>query len=253
MLNLLGIQKQNASQKNITMNIVITGASRGIGFELAKEFASLGANNIVAISRDESKLKELKSACIRENVEAHLYPLVLDVTTLKTSDNILANRIKEHFQEIDIVINNAGYLVNKPFEKIEEQEVTQTISTNFTSVISVTQQLIPMLKEGSHVVNISSMGGVQGSQKFPGLSVYSASKAALAVLTECLAEELKHTGIAFNCLALGAVNTEMLNDAFPDYKAPVSASEMARFIAQFALTGQKMFNGKILPVSTSTP
>lgn len=235
------------------MNIVITGASRGIGYELAKQFASLGAHNIVAISRDETKLRELKSACIRENVEAHLYPLVTDITTLKAADNFLFNKIKEHFQEVDILVNNAGFLINKPFEKIDEHEIAQMVSTNFTSVITVTQQLIPLLKEGSHVVNVSSMGGVQGSQKFPGLSVYSASKAALAVLTECLAEELKHTGIAFNCLALGAVNTEMLNNAFPDYKAPVSASEMAKFIAQFALTGRNMFNGKILPVSISTP
>ncbi len=235
------------------MNIVITGASRGIGFELAKQFAMLGANNIIAIARDEAKLKELKSACIRENIEAHLYPLAFDITNLEANDSVLVNRIKEHFQEVDILINNAGYLVNKPFEKIGAQEISQMVSTNFTGAITLTQIIVPLMKEGAHVVNISSMGGFQGSQKFPGLSVYSATKAALAVLTECLAEELKHTGISFNCLALGAVNTQMLNDAFPEYKAPVSASEMASFIAQFALTGQKMFNGKILPVSISTP
>ncbi len=97
------------------------------------------------------------------------------------------------------------------------------------------------------------MGGVQGSEKFQGLSLYSASKAALAVFTECLAEELKTHNVKANALALGAVQTEMLSHAFPTYKAPLQASEMADYIADFALNGHQYYNGKILPVSLSTP
>jgi NAD(P)-dependent dehydrogenase (short-subunit alcohol dehydrogenase family) len=97
------------------------------------------------------------------------------------------------------------------------------------------------------------MGGVQGSAKFAGLSAYSSSKAALCTLTECLAEELKLENISVNCLALGAVQTEMLSKAFPGYRAPLSASEMAEFIVQFARSGHYYFNGKILPVSSTTP
>ena len=104
-----------------------------------------------------------------------------------------------------------------------------------------------------HVVNIGSMGGVQGSVKFPGLSAYSSSKAALANLTECLAEEYKETPIRFNCLALGSVNTEMLKDAFPGFEGSNEPNEMAKFIKEFALTGYKFYNGKVLPVATSTP
>jgi NAD(P)-dependent dehydrogenase (short-subunit alcohol dehydrogenase family) len=97
------------------------------------------------------------------------------------------------------------------------------------------------------------MGGFQGSVKFKGLSYYSASKAAISCLTECLANEFSESRISVNCLALGAVQTEMLNEAFPGYKAPVEAHEMAEFISEFALSGHKFFNGKILPVAVGTP
>jgi NAD(P)-dependent dehydrogenase (short-subunit alcohol dehydrogenase family) len=97
------------------------------------------------------------------------------------------------------------------------------------------------------------MGGFQGSAKFPGLSFYSASKAALCCLTECLATELKDKSIKMNALALGSVQTEMLDKAFPGYKAPVKAEEIAEFITDFAINGHRYVNGKVLPVSLSTP
>jgi 3-oxoacyl-[acyl-carrier protein] reductase len=97
------------------------------------------------------------------------------------------------------------------------------------------------------------MGGIQGSSKFPGLAAYSSSKGALITLTEMLAEEYKESNISFNALALGAVQTEMLAEAFPGYQASTTAREMARFIADFALNGHQFFNGKVLPVAHSTP
>ncbi len=97
------------------------------------------------------------------------------------------------------------------------------------------------------------MGGVQGSAKFPGLAAYSSSKGALITLTELLAEEFKQTGPSFNVLALGAVQTEMLEEAFPGYKAPLTARQMAQYIIDFSLTGNTFYNGKVLEVSSSTP
>jgi short-subunit dehydrogenase len=235
------------------MNIVITGASKGIGFETAKSLASMGNHNIVAISRDESKLKELKSACIRENIEAHLFPIPYDLASTESFNEYLLTRIKNYIPQVDVLINNAGSLFNKPFTSISDTEIGEMINVNFISPARLIKSILTIMKQGGHVVNISSMGGFQGSTKFSGLSVYSASKAAIANLTECLAEEYKDQGIAFNCLAIGAVNTEMLSQAFPGYKAPLSATDMGKFIANFALTGNKYFNGKILPVSLSTP
>ncbi len=176
-----------------------------------------------------------------------------DITGTQSSFTELKNRIENEFKTVDILINNAGYLVNKPFSEHSREEISTIVGTNFTGPAAVINALLPMLVNGSHVVNISSMGGFQGSMKYPGLSFYSASKGALAVLTECLAAEFSGTGISFNCLCPGAVDTQMFNAAFPGYKAPVSAPDMAAFIADFAEKGNKFFNGKILPVAVSVP
>jgi 3-oxoacyl-[acyl-carrier protein] reductase len=237
------------------MNIVITGASKGIGFELAKIFANDSDNTVIAIARSENKLQNLKNECIKQNLKSKLKFIVFDIENPEQVKNQLKNEIEKHINTIDILINNAGFLVNKPFEETSISEINKTFNINFISHSILIQDLIPLLKAGNskHVVNISSMGGFQGSSKFPGLSFYSSAKAALASLTECLAEEFKNDNIKFNCLALGAVNTEMLKTAFPDYEASLNANEMAKFIADFALKGNKYFNGKIIPISLSTP
>ncbi|MHC1704666.1 MAG: SDR family NAD(P)-dependent oxidoreductase [Tenuifilaceae bacterium] len=235
------------------MNIIITGASRGIGFDTAKRFASTGDNIIIAIARNESKLRDLKNACIRENIQAHLYPIVFDLETSDSIEESLLPKIKQIVNSVDILINNAGLLFNKPFEKLTNSDISRMIQLNLIAPAKLIKSLLPIMNKPSHIINISSMGGFQGSQKFPGLSIYSASKAGIACLTECLAEEYKNSGISINCLALGATDTEMLQEAFPGYQAPIKSSEMADFIVDFALTKHKYFNGKILPVTISTP
>lgn len=144
-------------------------------------------------------------------------------------------------------------MVNKPFSELSLEDFKQSYDVNVFGVFSLTQAVLPFFKKSSHVVNISSMGGVQGSAKFPGLAAYSSSKGALITLTELLAEEFKQTGPSFNVLALGAVQTEMLEEAFPGYKAPLTATQMAQYIIDFSLTGNTFYNGKVLEVSSSTP
>ena len=157
------------------------------------------------------------------------------------------------WKHVDILINNSGYLVNKPFSELSLEDFKQSYDVNVFGVFSLTQAMLPFFKKSSHVVNISSMGGVQGSAKFPGLAAYSSSKGALITLTELLAEEFKQTGPSFNVLALGAVQTQMLEEAFPEYKAPLTAAQMAQYIIDFSLTGNTFYNGKVLEVSSSTP
>lgn len=237
------------------MNIVITGASKGIGFQLAKLFAKDENNTVVAIARSENLLVELKNECLKQNLRSKIKIVVFDIEDPNNVKNRLKNEIIKHIDSVDILINNAGFLINKSFVDMDIKEIQKIYNINFISHSVLIQDLIPFLKESKlgHVVNISSMGGYQGSSKFPGLSFYSSSKAALANLTECLAEEFKNNNIKFNCLALGAVNTEMLRTAFPDFNAPLNADEMANFIYDFAINGSKYFNGKIIPVSISTP
>ncbi len=221
-------------------NIIITGTSRGIGLELVKILAT--KHNVLAISRNIKPVEKIK------NVKA----LALDLTQANYLKKALAY-VENNWEKVDIIIHNAGKLVNKPFKETTTQDFFEVYQVNVFAVAELTRILLPYLKKGSHVLNISSMGGIQGSSKFGGLSAYSSSKGALITLTELLAEEFKEDGIAFNVLALGAVQTEMLNEAFPGYKAPTSANDMASYIADFALFGNKYFNGKILPVASSTP
>jgi short-subunit dehydrogenase len=237
------------------MNIVITGASKGIGFELTKLFAQDEKNTVIGIARNENLLKELRNECIKQNLKTKFKPLVFNLEDLNAVKSNLKEEIKQHISSIDILINNAGFLVNKPFIETKIDDFTKTFTINLFSPSLIIQELIPMIKESNikHVVNISSMGGFQGSSKFPGLSFYSASKAALASLTECLAEEYKGDEIKFNCLALGAVNTDMLKSAFPGYNAPLESNEIAQYIYNFAINNHKFMNGKVIPVSLSTP
>lgn len=237
------------------MNIIITGASRGIGYQLAKIFANNENNTVLAIARSKEQLNELKNECIRQDLRTKLKTIVFDIENPEHVKKELKNKIMQYIDSLDILINNAGYLVNKPFEDFEIEEIQKIFHINTISHAVLIQEMIQLLKKSkaSHVVNISSMGGFQGSSKFPGLSFYSSSKAAIASLTECLAEEYKNENIRFNALALGAVNTEMLKEAFPNVNAPLNANEMAEFIYDFAINGPKYYNGKVLPVSLSTP
>jgi 3-oxoacyl-[acyl-carrier protein] reductase len=232
------------------MLILITGASKGIGFEAAKQLAKNPDTLVIAVSRNIDALTKLVE---KQNTHA-LLPLKADITNPLHLRRIVST-IRTLKLPLDVLINNAGSIVNKPFEKISSKELQSVYATNVFAPFLLTQALLPLFnsKGKPHVVNISSMGGFQGSAKFPGLSAYSSSKGALSGLSECLAEELKGRNIAVNCLALGAVQTEMLQKAFPGYQAPLKPKEMAEFLCHFALTGQRFFNGKIIPVSSATP
>jgi 3-oxoacyl-[acyl-carrier protein] reductase len=230
------------------MFIVITGASKGIGQQIVKQMAVDGENTILAISRNATELSNLKK------ISKNIITLSGDITKTSTRNKI-SGIIKQNGKHVDVLINNAGYLVNKPFEKLNEKEIKAIYEVNVFAPFLLSQALLPYMgnRIRSHIVNIGSMGGVQGASKFAGLSAYSSSKAAVAGLSECLAEELKNKNIACNCLALGAAQTEMLSKAFPGYKAPLTAKQMAAFIVQFSLTAHEFINGKIIPVSISTP
>lgn len=223
-------------------NIIVTGTSRGIGYELALLFANSG-HNVLAISR------KTPQALIE-----HPQVTCLSVDLSKESDLAqVQDFLSQTWKSVDVIVHNAGSLVNKPFTQTTSEDFENVYKVNVFAVANLTRVCLPYMQRGSHVVSISSMGGIQGSMKFAGLSAYSSSKGAVITLSELLAEEYKEQGISFNVLALGAVNTEMLNEAFPGYEAPTSAKEMAEYIFNFALTGNKYHNGKIIQVSSSTP
>jgi NAD(P)-dependent dehydrogenase (short-subunit alcohol dehydrogenase family) len=234
------------------MNIIITGASSGVGFEAVIELLTTGQHKIIALARSQDKLERLAEICLGLNPEAVIYPIVFDIVHDDYAD--LQQFINTNFDgRVDLLINNAGALINKPFVELLESDVVEMLQSNYLGHVRIIQSLYQFMPAGSHILNIGSMGGYQGSSKFAGLSAYSASKAALHTLTECLAQEFAEKGIAVNCLALGSAQTEMLEKAFPGYQSPIMAFEMGKYIADFALTGHKFFNGKVLPVALSTP
>lgn len=226
------------------MNIIVTGAGKGIGKETVIELADKG-HKVFAISRN------ISSSDFPEHLQKSISIFPFDLT--KKDFTPLIEVIKSSFNKVDGLINNAGVLIAKPFMKFTEEDFNHLFNVNVKAPFRLIQALTPIMSKKSHILNISSIGGFQGSVKFPGLALYSAGKGALSILTESLAEELKEKDIRVNALALGATQTEMLEKAFPGYKAPLSAHEMAQFIRYFILNGHHFFNGKILPVSLSTP
>jgi NAD(P)-dependent dehydrogenase (short-subunit alcohol dehydrogenase family) len=234
------------------MNIVITGASSGVGFEAVIELILSGKHKVIALARSQDKLTRLAEICAGLNPDGTLYPIAFDIVH-DDYDGLQQFIISNFDRQVDVLVNNAGVLINKPFAELLETDFVEMLQSNFIGHVRIIQSLQKFMPAGSHIVNIGSMGGYQGSVKFPGLAAYSASKAALHTLTECLAQEFAEQGIKVNCLALGSAQTEMLEKAFPGYQSPVMAFEMGKYIADFALTGHKLFNGKILPVAVTTP
>jgi len=229
------------------MNVLVNGGTRGIGREVVLLLAQDTGNQILVTGRNEKELNSLSSNY--KNIKT----IAIDLSVFDKQMEWFRDSVSSHFKRVDILINMAGSLVAKDFLNITNSEARLMMEINFFGPASVIRILKPFMSRGSHIVNISSMGGFQGSAKYNGLSYYSASKAALACLSECLASEFRDSGISVNCLALGAVQTEMFEEAFPGYKAPVDAKEMAEFVSDFALKGQKFVNGKIIPVAVGNP
>lgn len=230
----------------MSKHILITGASRGIGYETAKYLTNQNCS-ITAIARSEDKLNQLRAYAPEQ-----IFALPLDITQDGAADQI-QQHLDGHQLSIDGLIHNAGLLINKPFLEQTDEDWQRQLSVNLMAPIRLTRSLISLFSDDSHIVNIGSMGGFQGSEKFPGLSAYSTVKGALAILTECLALELTDYNIKVNCLCLGAVQTEMLETAFPGIEAPVNPTEMARYIGDFTIKAGTFMNGKILPVALNNP
>jgi 3-oxoacyl-[acyl-carrier protein] reductase len=232
------------------MNAIVTGASSGVGYELARlMIADKRIAKVLGIARREKRLAELTEYASSIGRAEVFVPIVEDVRSVSKE------LITKHVDRVDILVNNAGQLISKPFQELTAEDFQSVYEVNVFAPARLIQVLKPKMggAKPSHIINIGSMGGFQGASKFAGLSAYSSSKSAIAGLSECLAEEFKEDNIKVNCLAFGAVQTEMLEKAFPGFQAPIVALEMAGFVLDFALNGHKYYNGKVLPVSSSTP
>ncbi|MCX6333284.1 MAG: SDR family NAD(P)-dependent oxidoreductase [Bacteroidia bacterium] len=231
------------------MNIIVNGGTRGIGKEIVVLLSKEKDHRILVTGRNAKALNLISSGSKYKNIAT----FVIDLSIFDDRQKSFLKAVSSMMKNVDILINMAGCLVIKDFMEFHNDKAREMMETNFFGPASMIRAIRPLMKKGSHIVNISSMGGYQGSSKYRGLSYYSASKAAISCLSECLAEEFRDDGIAVNSLALGSVQTEMFEAAFPGHKADVSAKEMAKFIMEFAFNGNRLFNGKILPVAVNNP
>ena len=160
----------------MSKNIIITGTSRGIGYELALQFANAG-HQVLAISR-----KIPQELIGNQNITC----LSIDIS-VEDEMHIIDKFIASTWKKVDVLINNAGCLVNKPFSQLTQSDFERVYKVNVFRVTNLIRTCIPYMQKGSHVVSISSMDGIQGSIKFPGLAAYSSSKGAVITLSELLA------------------------------------------------------------------
>lgn len=233
----------------MSKNVFITGASSGVGFETAKIFSEQG-HKVYALARNKEGLNELINQT--KALPGEVIPLLFSLSNFNKEELTL---LTKDIPYIDILINNAGVIVNKPFLEITENELNQVTDINYIAVVKLIQVLYNKVKQSQkpHIVNIGSVGGITRTVKFPGLSTYSSSKGALSILSECLAEEFKEDNVKVNCLALGAVNTKMLKSAFPDYTAQVNPTQIAAYINTFSLYSAEVLNGQTQIISLTTP
>ena len=225
---------------------IVTGASRGIGRETSKSLAEAG-HHVITVARSENPLHELQ-----DQYPQRISAFTADLTEQEDLKS-LVKHIRSKFEGVQVLINNAGGLINKPFKDLTDKDWHAMLDANLMTAVQITRSLLPYFADDAHIVNISSMGGYQGSAKFPGLTAYSVAKGGLSILTECLAAELSDRNICCNALCLGMVQTDMLEEAFPGVEAPVTGQEMGDYIRHFALEGRKFYNGKILPVALQDP
>ncbi len=237
--------------------VLITGASRGIGAEIARKCTDPTVRDetkplVLITARSVDRLHEME-----KESNGAMIAIPADIT--RADDRAqLVDRIGKILYEQDAdfhgLVHNAGVLRAKSFLKLTEEDWNVHYQTHLLGPAMLTQLLIPTFSSaGGHILHISSMGGFQGSKKFPGLSAYSAIKGALSILAECLSGELMDRNIACNALCLGAVQTEMLKEAFPGLEVSTQPEDMGAWISEFLWKGHRFFNGKILPVSLQDP
>ena len=213
--------------------ILVSGSSSGIGFAICEESKKQG-HNVIGISRN------INSQAIELGIRSYS----VDVTNQNQINELVNNLTSENIT-IDILINNAGLLIKDKFRDATDDAFKKVYDVNVFGLANLTRALLPIINTDGQVINISSIGGVNTSKKFPGLSAYASSKGALITLTEVLAEEYRSRP-RFNCLALGSVKTKMLAEAFPGYEAKIMPDEMAKQILDFAFDQNNTRNGEII-------
>ena len=208
----------------------VTGGGRGIGAATAEVLAHRGAHVILA-SRTEAELTATVARLHAAGLSASTR--VLDVADEAAVEAAFTTLTAE-FGRLDILVNNAAILVSGPFAEMLPSDWDQVMGVNLRGAMLCARQAFRLMREqpgGGAIVNVSSLGGVSGTEKFPGYAAYTVSKFALTGLTEALAAEGRDRNIRVNGVAPGAVDTAMLRRAAPHLRTRTGPADVAKIIA----------------------
>ena len=188
------------------MNILITGATGGIGEAIAKAFAEKGYNLALQYNKSEDKASEIKNE-LEKTYGIKALTIKADLTKNEEIE-ALAKKALSEFGTVDVLINNAGIAHQELFQLCSDEKVKEIFDVNIMSAMKLTKEILPsMIKNHSgRIINISSMWGICGAS----CEVhYSASKSALIGFTKALSKEVRPSGITVNCIAPGFIDTKM--------------------------------------------
>ncbi|MFK4003366.1 SDR family NAD(P)-dependent oxidoreductase [Qipengyuania sp. NPDC077563] len=231
---------------------LVTGASSGIGFAIAKRLIESGAT-VVITGRKQNTIEEAATALGEDCI-----PLVADVTQASEMDGVV-QRIQQTLGELDIVVANAGVGANAPLGEIDDQKFEKVISTNLKGVLNTVQSALPMLLPGASIVLIGSTGSFEAPST---MSVYGATKAGLRAFAKTWIKDIKGRGIRINVVSPGAIDTPSLRDALGgdgnsaidalNERSPIGRigkpEEVANVVAFFASEAASYINGEELYV-----
>lgn len=220
--------------------VLITGGGRGIGAAAAEHLARLGARVVIA-SRTTT---ELDAVCARIAAagSAPARAVVADMGDPASID-ALFETVAAEVGPVDVLITCAAVLEPVPFAEVSAESFARVMDVNVRGVFLCCQRAFAQMRgRGGAIVNVSSLGAIRATEKFPGMSTYVASKAAVIGLTECLAVEGRPLGIRVNCIAPGAVDTVMLRSAAPSLRTETLPADLAPTIAYLANDAQ---SGKV--------
>lgn len=230
--------------------IIITGGSKGIGGACARLFVAEGGK-VVIVARHLDTLLLLARSLEEEFGRNRVFPIQADISK-ESEVKELFKKTQMKFGPVSILVNNAAIVRVKNFIKYDVQTWDEIMSINIRGMFLCCREAFRQIGksgQGGVIVNISSLAGIQGLDKFKGLSAYVVSKFGVVGLTESLAVEGKSLGIRVNCVAPGAVDTDMLRQAVPFLKTSTKPEDIARIILFLSDDKQsRSLNGSTLQI-----
>ena len=232
----------------------ITGATRGIGRAIALELANEGYNIALNYRTENEALENLKKEISEIGVEC--YPVQGDVSKAEDSER-MTKEIIEHFEQIDVLVNNAGITKDKLIQRMKEEEFTDVINVNLVGTFNITKNVIKYMtkKRYGKIINLSSVVGISGNA---GQSNYAASKAGIIGFTKSIAKELASRNITANAVAPGFIQTDMTNVLKDEIKEAIegtiplkrlgTAEDVAKVVKFLASDDSNYITGQVINV-----